>query len=215
MNCQRLPITSRSPLRHRLHDVGVAVGDVAAERDAEDEAHHHQPADVRHERLRQREDDEHDHGGRGTSRAARSCRRASRRAARRSSRRPACPPPPAPAAAASGWKMLVDEDQHEGDRVEVPRLDQDRGHHQPADAVAFRIVFANEVAGRRRPSPPDALLPTRHHLPSWKSAARNAAAAAANPSGSSACSQCPAFASVANRAAGNSTRIAARCSGRT
>ena len=51
------------PAGHGLHDVGVAAGDIAAERNAEDEANHDQPRDVRHEGLREREDDEHPHRG--------------------------------------------------------------------------------------------------------------------------------------------------------
>ena len=49
-------------LPHGFHDVGVAVGNIAPERHAQNEADDHQPNDVRHERLRQGEDDEHDHG---------------------------------------------------------------------------------------------------------------------------------------------------------
>src|SRR6185312_8021395 len=45
-------------LRHRLHDVGVAVGDVAAERDAEQEADDDQVPDVRREALGGGQDDE-------------------------------------------------------------------------------------------------------------------------------------------------------------
>jgi len=45
--------------------------------------------------------------------------------------------------------------------------------------------------------------------------ARKASITAMNPSGLSACSQCPARFSVTNRAAGNNARIAGRCSART
>ena len=63
---------------------------------------------------------------------------------------PITAPPCVPAAAKPeqqriGMKLVADEDEDEGDPVEVPGLHQDRGHHQPADAVALRTVVGDEM----------------------------------------------------------------------
>ena len=45
-----------------------------------------------------------------------------------------------------GVELLGHEHLHEGDGVQVPRLHQDGGHHQPADAVALGVVIGDQVA---------------------------------------------------------------------
>lgn len=134
-------------LGHGFHDVGVAGRDVGAERDAEQEADHDEPGDVRHEGLRQRQHDEHHHRHQEHHAAPDLVgqppaeQRADQGAALRAGRRKA-------QHQRIGIVLLLDEDQHEGDRIEVPGLDQDRGHHQPADLVALGAVVRDEVADR-------------------------------------------------------------------
>src|SRR6267378_2016956 len=41
--------------------------------------------------------------------------------------------------------LVTNEDEHERDRVKVPRLHQNGGHHQPAHSIAFGIVFGHEM----------------------------------------------------------------------
>src|SRR6516164_10275754 len=48
-------------LRHRFHDVGIAVGNIAAERNADQQTHDDQVPDVAYKSLRDRQDDEEHH----------------------------------------------------------------------------------------------------------------------------------------------------------
>ena len=48
-----------------------------------------------------------------------------------------------------GMVLVLDEDEDEGDAVQVPGLDQDRGHHQPADAIAVRRIVGDQMADSR------------------------------------------------------------------
>src|SRR6185312_4465591 len=41
---------------------------------------------------------------------------------------------------------VPDENQHERDRIEIPGLDEDRGHHQPTNPVPFRVVVRDQIA---------------------------------------------------------------------
>src|ERR1700751_2666303 len=41
---------------------------------------------------------------------------------------------------------VPDENQHERDRIEIPGLDKDRGHHQPTNPVPFRVVVRDQIA---------------------------------------------------------------------
>ncbi|MFK4533161.1 hypothetical protein ABIA00_001344 [Bradyrhizobium ottawaense] len=130
-------------LGHGFHDVGVAGRDVRAERDAKQEADHDEPGDVRHEGLRQRQHDEHHHRHQEHDAAAdlvgqpAAQQRADQGPALRARRGKA-------QHQRRGIVLLLDEDQHEGDRIEVPGFDQDRGHHQPADLVALGTVVRDE-----------------------------------------------------------------------
>src|ERR1700690_3878670 len=45
-------------------------------------------------------------------------------------------------------KLLFDEHQHKGDRIQIPGLHQDGGHHEPTDPGAFWIVARDEVTDR-------------------------------------------------------------------
>jgi hypothetical protein len=122
-------------LRHRLHDVGVAVGDVAAERDPDKEPDDDQIPDVLREALREREDDEQDHrqdehplASEPVGHHPAEQRADERTALHRGGRQPEL---------RGGRVVLVlDEDQQERDRIEVPRLDEDRGDHHPAATAA-------------------------------------------------------------------------------
>ncbi len=132
------------PLGHRFHDVGVAVGDIAAERHAEQEPHDDEPAHAGHESLEQRQGDEQHHRGQEHDAAADLVRqppaeqRPDQGSALRAGRREA-------EQQRVGMVLVLDEDQHEGDRIEVPGFDQDRGQHEPADPVALRVVIRHEV----------------------------------------------------------------------
>ncbi len=134
-------------LGHGFHDVGVAGRDIRAEGNAEQEADHDEPADAGHEGLRQRQHDEHHHRHQEHHAAAdlvgqpAAEQRADQRAALRAGRGKA-------EHQRIGIVLLLDEDQHEGDRIEIPGLDQDRGHHQPADLVALGTVIRDEIADR-------------------------------------------------------------------
>ena len=111
-------------LRHQLHDVGVAVGDVAAERDAEKKPDHDEPADAGHECLDDGEDDEHDHRRQKHHSATdlvgkpAADQRADQRASLRSRRGQA-------QQQRIGIILLANEDQDEGYGIEVPGFDQD------------------------------------------------------------------------------------------
>ena len=41
---------------------------------------------------------------------------------------------------------VADENQHERDRIEIPGLDKDRGHHQPTNPLPFRVVVRDQIA---------------------------------------------------------------------
>src|ERR1700744_5075696 len=41
---------------------------------------------------------------------------------------------------------VADENQHERDRIEIPGLNEDRGHHQPTNPVPFRVVVRDQIA---------------------------------------------------------------------
>jgi hypothetical protein len=133
------------PLGHRFHDVSVAGRDVAAERHTEQEADDDQPGHVRNERLRQRKHDEQDHGRQEHHAAAdlvgepAADQCADHCAALRAGRGKA-------EHQRIGIVLLADEHEHEGDRIEIPGFDQDRGHHQPADAAALGTVILDEIA---------------------------------------------------------------------
>ena len=133
------------PAGHGLHDVGVAAGDIAAERNAQDQADDDQRREVWHEGLRQREDDEHPHRGQKDDTTAEPVgqpsaeQRADDGATLRSGR----------GQTQERWRGMegvADEDQHERDRIEIPGLDKDRGHHQPADPPPFRVIVADQIA---------------------------------------------------------------------
>ncbi len=132
-------------LGHRLHDVGVAVGDVASERHAEKEADHHQQPNRRHEGLREGEHDEQDHGGQEHDPAADPIRQP---AAEQGADQ--CATLGARSGQAQQQRVRVilvtDEHQHEGDRIQVPGFHQDGRHHQPADLVPARVVVGDEMA---------------------------------------------------------------------
>jgi hypothetical protein len=135
-------------LGHRLHDVRVAGGDVAAQREPQQEPDDHQLPHARREGLGQREDHEEHHRGDEDL------------------------PPPEPVGEPAaehgaeerpqlyggrgeaehrraGVEVLLDEEQEEGDRVQIPCLDEDRRDHQPAGAAAgVGAVLGQDVSGR-------------------------------------------------------------------
>jgi hypothetical protein len=129
---------------HRIHDVGVAGRDIAAERHAKEETQHRKGRDAGHEGLRQRQHDEHDH--------------------RRQEHEPAADPVGQPSAKQRpnhcpalrsrgrqaeqkriGMILVADENEDERDAVQVPRLDQDRSHHEPPGAIALRAVVCDQM----------------------------------------------------------------------
>src|SRR5271165_5019954 len=111
-------------LGHHLHDVGVTGRDVAAERDPEEQAYDRKRHDARHESLRQREHDEENHGCEEHQAAAELVGQptAEKGANDRSALRPGGGEPKQQRA---GMVLVADEDEDEGDPVEVPGLDKD------------------------------------------------------------------------------------------
>ena len=112
---------------------------------AEEEAHHDQPRDARHERLQDRERDEQDHRRQKHHPPAdlvgqpASEHRADQGAALRAGSRE-------PQQQRVGIILLLDENEHERDGIEVPGLHQNGSHHQPTDAIAGGVVSRNEMS---------------------------------------------------------------------
>ena len=132
---------------HEFHDVGEAVRDVAAERDAEHEADQDEHQHRRRERLQQGEHHEHDH--RGQEDRAPSDAVGKPAADERADDGAALRRGAGEAEHERGRvEDLTQEDEHEGDRVEVPRLDQHGGDHQPAGAPPARTVIRDQMFDR-------------------------------------------------------------------
>ena len=112
-------------LGHRIHDVGVAVGNVRAERHAEDEAHNDQHFNALHEGLCEGDNDEHDHRGQehhattdfvgqpATGNCTKQRATLGRGCGEAEQQR-------------IGVVLGLDEHQHEGDGVQIPGFHQDR-----------------------------------------------------------------------------------------
>jgi hypothetical protein len=109
---------------HRVHDVGVASRDVAAERNAEEETDDGEHCDARDERLAHRQDDEENHGCEEHETPTDPVGQPA--ADEGADHRPTLRPGAHEAEQQRVRMILVaDEDEDEGDAVEVPGLDQD------------------------------------------------------------------------------------------
>lgn len=135
-------------LRHRLHDVGVAVRDVAAERNTDQRAHDDEPRDVRNEGLGERQDDEEHHRENEDAFTAEAVGNVSA-----DQRTDECTTLHARGNEAEfggvRGEVGLDEDHHERDRVKIPRLNEDRGNHHPATAGAGHCAALIEKDGGR------------------------------------------------------------------